>query len=131
MSWRFTVLEALVWLILARLLVLGPRLALWRGWLGALSTWPLAGLPDARDRLLARAVERAAQRLPGTSKCLPRAMALHWMIRRRARASQLVIGILPGAQRGTIDDLHAWVEVGGQVLIGQREENFLPLARFN
>jgi Transglutaminase-like superfamily len=128
--WWLLVAEALGWLILARLLVAGPRLGWWRRWLGTIATQPLAETPNAADRRLAAAVGRAAHRLPGTSKCLPRAMALHWMLRRRARPSQLVIGVLPEQARGEIEDLHAWVEFGDEVLIGALDQPFFPLVRF-
>jgi hypothetical protein len=75
-------------------------------------------------------VERACQRLPGTSKCLPRAMALHWMLRRRSRPSQLVIAVLPQQDRGAIEDLHAWVASGEEILIGALDAPFRPLVRF-
>ncbi len=130
MRWRWLVLEALVLLAVARFLVARMPLRRWRGMLGTLATQPPAVRPGPDDRRLARAVERASQRLPGVSKCLPRAMALHWMLRRRARSSQLVIAVLPAAARGTIEDLHAWVETGGEILIGALDEPFQPLARF-
>jgi Transglutaminase-like superfamily len=52
------------------------------------------------------------------------------MLRRRARPSQLVIGVLPEQARGEIEDLHAWVEIGGEVLIGALDQPFFPLVRF-
>ncbi len=57
-------------------------------------------------------------------------MALHWMLARRGRRAQLVIAVLPGAARGGLDDLHAWVEAGDEVLIGALDQPFRPLARF-
>jgi hypothetical protein len=130
MEWRLLVLEALVRLALARALVAFMPLRLWRDWLGPLQQRPSAASPDPADHCLARAVERASQRLPGTSKCLPQAIALHTMRRRRARPSQLVIAVLPGQARGAIEDLHAWVETGSEVLIGAIDAPFRPLARF-
>lgn len=131
MRWRLLVAEALAFLILARLLVAGPRLGWWRRWLGPVATAIRTDLPNAADWQLARAVERATQRLPGGAKCLPRAMALHWMLRRRHRSSQLVIAVLPEQARGSVDDLHAWIETGGEILIGQLDLPFRPLIRFN
>jgi Transglutaminase-like superfamily len=130
MRWRLLVAEALGWLILARLLVAGPRLGRWRRWLGPVATHPLADPPNAADRRLAAAVQRAAARLHGESKCLPQAMALHWMLRRRLRPSQLVIAALPGTERGGLDSLHAWIEAGGEILIGALDQPFQPLVRF-
>lgn len=119
---RLRVAEALVLLAVARLLVRGVPLKHWRGSLGRMAApaGPLA-FDDAmrlRCKRLSRAVQRAADRLPGTSKCLPQAMALQWMLARRAIASTLVFGIRPPALRDQGDALHAWVEVGGVVVLG-------------
>ena len=120
---RWATLEAMAWLVLARLLIARVGFGRWRGWLGT----PVAPEPgDVRLRLdanlagrrLARAVARATRRLPGNSLCLPRAMALQWMLRRRALGGVLHIGVLPGRARGGLDDLHAWVARLGEVLIG-------------
>ncbi|MCZ8326303.1 MAG: lasso peptide biosynthesis B2 protein [Sphingomonadaceae bacterium] len=131
MRWRLLVAEALALLVLARVLVAGPPLGWWRRWLGPVADGARAEPPDRADRQLARAVERATQRLPGGAKCLPRAMALHWMLRWRHRPSQLVIAVLPGQERGGVDDLHAWIEAGGEILIGELDQPFRPIARFN
>lgn len=128
--WRLLVAEALVLLLAARALVAGLRFGWWRRWLGPVAKGPSAGDAAAADRQLARAVDRAALRLPGQSKCLPRAMALHWMLARRGRGAQLVIAVLPGAARGGLDDLHAWVECGEEILIGALDQPFRPLVRF-
>lgn len=130
MRWRLLVAEALVLLAAARLLVAGLRFGHWRHLLGPVTTAVQTRPASAADRLLAKAVERASLRLPGQSKCLPRAMALHWMLRRRNRPAQLVIAVLPGAVRGGVDDLHAWVECGEEVLIGALDQPFHALARF-
>ena len=132
MHWYLLVLEAMLRLITARLTVTSFRFGRWRRRLGSMASGPLAvPAPSMRDRQLARAVERASQRLPFEVKCLPRAMALHAMLRRRRRPSQLVIAALPGCARGTLDDLHAWVEVGGEMLIGAPDRPFYPLVRFD
>jgi hypothetical protein len=128
--WHLLVAEALGLLILARLLVAGPQLGRWRRWLGPIAAGPLAEAPNAADRRLAAAVMRASVRLPGGAKCLPQAMTLHWMLRRRGRPSQLVIAALPGSKRGGIDCLHAWIETGGEILIGALDQPFQPLVRF-
>ena len=128
--WYLTVAEAAALLLLARLLVAGPRLGYWRTWLGPLIERGASTGPATVDYRLAHAVERAARRLPGVYKCLPRALALHWMLRRRQRPSELVIAVLPGPRRGTIDDLHAWVEMTGAVLIGELDLPFRPVGRF-
>lgn len=130
MRWRLLVAEAMLLLVVARLLVVALPLGWWRGLLGPVVSTPARGTAGAADRRCARSVERAALRLPGESKCLPRAMALHWMLARRGRSAQLVIAVLPGTARGGLDDLHAWVELGGEILIGQLDQPFRPLVRF-
>lgn len=129
--WRLLVAEAMALLAIARGLIALFRLNLWRGLLGepldeAHATPP----PSKRARLLAAAIERGAVRLPFTCKCLPRALALHWMLRRRGLPSQLVITVLDPAYRGEGENLHAWVETGGAILIGAIDRPYVPLARF-
>lgn len=120
---RATTLEAILWLALARALVLMVPFGRWRRWLGR----PVPPAPievvvgpneNGRARRLARGVEHAAARLPGESRCLAQAMALQWMLRRRRLGGILVMGVKPGARRGGLDDLHAWVVREGEVLIG-------------
>lgn len=128
--------EAAVLLVVARLLVSFVQFGRWRGALGRVV--PAAGSsgaatttrePAPLDRYLSRVVDRVALRLPFEYRCLPRAMALHWMLTRRGRPTTLVIGVLPGPRRGQLDDLHAWVELGGEVLIGSSPEPFAVLLR--
>lgn len=134
-GWRARLLtvEALVLLAAARLLVAGVRFRRWRGLLGHPGQRAL--LHDVMvcrlDRYLARVVERASTYLPFETKCLPRAMALHWMLARRARPAELVLAVLAGSGRGgALDDLHAWVELDEQVLIGASELTYIEVARF-
>jgi hypothetical protein len=117
----------MAWLILARVLVARVSFGRWRRWLGA----PVAAqASDPRlqldanlaQRRLARAVVRASGHLPGQSRCLAQAMALHWMLRRRRLGGVLHIGVLRGEARGTLDDLHAWVTRLGEVLIGASDQ---------
>lgn len=118
-------------LTLARLLVGTVLLRRWRPILGPLGqSLPAPGEPRPAALRLAYAVVHAAARLPFETKCLPRAIALHTMLRRHHLPSLLVIGVLDPSQRGTIEDLHAWVESGNEVVIGALEQPFHPLARF-
>lgn len=71
-----------------------------------------------RARQLAADVEWAARRLPVATKCLPRAMALSWMLRRRRIGHTLVIAVRPSEMRQSADAMHAWVEIEGERLIG-------------
>ena len=128
--------EAAVLLIVSRLLVDVVRFGRWRGALGRVVPAGPANrsdhgrdVPDQRDRYLSRVVDRAASRLPCACRCLPRAMALHAMLTRRGKRTTLVIGVLPGPRRGHLDDLHAWVELDGEVLIGASPEPYAVLVR--
>ena len=115
----------------ARLLIAILPFGYWHRWLGQHgATRPVQQGADAQVVLLARAVRRGAVRLPFETKCLPRAIALHTMLRRRREPSQLVLGVLDLGQRGTLDDLHAWVESGGEVVIGALDQTLHPLTRF-
>jgi hypothetical protein len=129
--WRLLVAEAALRLALAHLLVNHVPMARWRRSLGrveGLQRNAERGLEQAQR--LARAVMRAANRVPFATKCLPRAMALHAMMRRRGLGGQLVIGVLDATRRGALEDLHAWVEVRGEILIGAIDEPFHPIIRF-
>jgi hypothetical protein len=131
MRWRLLVLEAAAFLLLARILVATTSLRHWRSLLGGLD--PVAGDSSGAgpcERELARAVARADYRLPIGCKCLQRAIALYWMLRRRARPAILVIAIIDSRHRGSPDDLHAWTESGGEILIGATELPHHAIARF-
>ena len=127
--------EAAVLLGAARILVAAVAFRRWRAMLGkpvpAEPRNPALQLERNRDaRRLVRAVNRAARRLPGESRCLPQAMALSWMLRRRGVACTVVLGVLPGSRRGEVDDLHAWVICGGEIVIGRSDDDHRPLIAF-
>lgn len=75
-----------------------------------------ADLHEARR--LAADIEWAAKRLPRDAKCLPRAMALSWMMRRRQLGHEVVIAVRPSGSRSSPDALHAWIEAGGEKILG-------------
>lgn len=131
---RRWVAEACCYLMLARLLVGFVPFGRWRRWLGAIVPSHAAIDPGQQaggeQRRLAHAVDRAARRLPFECKCLVRAIALHRMLARRGIPSILAIATLPGKARGTLDDLHAWIEIGEDVLLGQSELPYIVLIRF-
>jgi hypothetical protein len=100
----------------ARLLVDWVLLARWRRSLGL-----SAGVSgdDARTAWATAAdVEWAAKRLPFETKCLPRAMAVSWLLRRERIGHAVVVAVRPPEMRGSDDALHAWVEVAGETLVG-------------
>ena len=108
--------QAMVLLAIARVLVRYARFAMWRGRLG------FAGSADPDEMLsarkLGRHVERAAKRLPGTSKCLPQAMALSWTLRAQRVPHCVVLMARPASARGGVDDLHAMVRCDGEIILG-------------
>lgn len=120
----------MVLLAAARALVAAVPFKHWRALLGRPAVPVPANrgkVPAEDERRLVKAVERAALRLPGESRCLSQAMALQWLLRRRRCGGVLYIGVLPGANRGGLDDLHAWVALGDTILIGAGESAHHPL----
>jgi hypothetical protein len=114
------------WLLLtqAALLVLLTRVALrllgWRRWHALLAAGlpgegrvAAAGLPEAQAT--ARAVRAVARRMAGRNGCLPSALALWWLLRRRGIAGQLHFGF---RKRGRKFEAHAWVQHQGLVFDG-------------
>jgi hypothetical protein len=100
----------------ARLTVAALRFARWRDSLGG-------GPPPAPDEIaeavrLAAHVEWAARLLPFDTKCLPRAMALSWLLRGRCIGHAVIFAVRPAETRPSDDDLHAWVEVAGKPILG-------------
>jgi hypothetical protein len=113
----------MVWLGLARLAVAVVPFGRWRRTLG--------GQDEAQDLQAARQwaahVERAAGRLPIAMRCLPRAVALSWMLRRRAIGHRVVIAVRPADRRADNDALHAWVEVAGKMVLGELPGPWQPV----
>jgi len=116
----------MVLLCWARFLVEWVPLPRWRETVGLdAKTGPL---PNDAWRLAAQ-VERAAARLPFATRCLPRAMALSWLLRRAAIGHALVIAARPAALRDSTDALHAWVEIDGTRLIGDIPGPWIEITR--
>ena len=87
--------------------------------------------PADRDRAsddVSRAIERAARRFPLRIVCLHKALATHWMLRRRGIATKVHYGISPG---GAALKAHVWVDVGGKIIMGEEESlGFARVATF-
>jgi hypothetical protein len=66
-----------------------------------------------------RAVEVASRHLPGTKTCLAQALAAQVLLSRREQPALVRIGVARG--EGGEFEAHAWVEIGGRVVIGGRE----------
>lgn len=129
-KWRLRgrTLEAMGWLCLARLIVACAPFGSWRDRLGLSGVTIQDNTIEAQR--LAQHIERAAARLPFVLLCLPRAMALSWLLRRRSIPHQLVMAARPAAQRGGTDDLHAWIEVGGDIVLGALPGPWVETARY-
>jgi hypothetical protein len=114
---RLRTVAAIAALCGARLTVAALPFARWRGTLGGRSNCNSeTSVSEARQ--LAPHIEWAARLLPFSTKCLPRAMALSWLLRSEGMAHCLVFAVRPAELRGSDDQLHAWVEVAGEKIIG-------------
>lgn len=80
---------------------------------------------------LAADVEWAARRLPFATKCLPRAMALSWTLRRHRIGHAVVIAVRPSQLRQSPDALHAWVEVQGVRVLGDLPGPWIETAKLD
>lgn len=118
-------IHALALLYAARFLVYRVPFGMWRRSLG------FNGQADDREaeqaRNLARRIERASRLL--RVKCLPQAMALSWILRRRLIAHAVVVAVRPASRRHSPDSLHAWVEVAGARVLGDLPGPWLETLR--
>jgi hypothetical protein len=112
---RLRTLRAMGALTIARLTVRFLRFDRWSHTLGKRRLGN-ARIPEAQG--IARQVEWAASRLPFELKCLPRAMALSWMLRAKGIGHLVVFAVRPAELRDSGDALHAWVEIDGTKVIG-------------
>jgi hypothetical protein len=115
----------MAWLVVARLTITLVPLPRWHRLFGLGGAVRPADVATARKH--ARHVDRAAMRLPLECKCLPRAMALSRILRRRGVAHRLTIAVRPLAERAGRDDLHAWIDVGGETVIGDLPGPWAPV----
>ena len=134
---RLATLQAMTFLAAARTMIRLLPLRSYRWMLGSLQASALSGephpghsTPSEASFRLARRIERAAMRLPGESKCLAKAMALHWMLRHSGESGQLVIAI-HRSERDAPHAYHAWLESGGAMLVGACDRTeYRELMRF-
>lgn len=116
--WRLRgrTLEAMADLVAVRGVVAIVPLKRWHGHFGLAGSVNPADLAEAQR--LAAHVRRGAGRLPMQAKCLVQALALSRMLRRRGISHSLIIAVRPDAARTGIDDLHAWIELDGTIVLG-------------
>ena len=115
---RVMAVEAAAGLLLARVVV---RCAPMRYWRRQVTRAADASHDElVLGRQAGRTVRAVARRLPFKAVCLPRAMAAHWILRRRGVSSQLVFGARRAAP-GRSPDYHAWLTVDGKCVIGGRD----------
>ena len=123
---RVLLLEAALFLGLARLALLAlpfGRIAPW------LQRSPDSGAGDTATVLaVGQAVTIAARNVPWNAVCLPQAMAAKAMLARRGQGSALHLG---AARAGDGLTAHAWLVVGGEVVVGEAGiAEVAPLVRF-
>lgn len=126
MLFRIKVLRAMAYVVMARLLVRFVPLVKWRDSIGvllgaeqafAMQVAPMQQSARIAVQSFVDQIDRACLRLPGNSRCLPRAVALGWLLRRRSMPLLTVIAFSKSDRTGD-DAYHAWVECGGEMLIG-------------
>lgn len=113
------------WLLIqATVLLMIVRLGLWLlpfRWLNALSQRMLAKVSKKSASItifpdhVVNSVEIATRHLPGRAKCLARALSTQLLLSWYGYTGNLRIGVARNCEEFTA---HAWVELGGQVLIG-------------
>lgn len=123
---RGLLIEAAIWLLLARIALLGIPFPTLARRLGAFvpptdERVTLAGRnASARDAELAAeigwATVRAARHVPFKAVCLPQAMAARIMLRRRDVPSVLHFGAAKGRNKQI--DAHAWLDAAGIEVTG-------------
>jgi len=105
-------------LIVARLAVGLIAFERWRHRLGGTASGRASEQLSIEAQRFAAHVEWAAKLLPFPTKCLPRAMALSWILRSKGIAHSLVFAVRPSSEIATGERLHAWVEIAGHVILG-------------
>lgn len=115
---RLRTVAAMAVLCGARLAVAALPFNRWRNTLGGKPGASLAEVTDADARRFAAHIDWAARLLPFSTKCLPRAMALSWILRSRGIGHCVVFAVRPAELRRSADDLHAWVEIAGEKILG-------------
>ena len=112
-------MEVAMGLVVAQVLIWLVPPKVWRGSLGSVicdNSVPAQTLSEAtrkRGRRVARAVMRVSILSPIPFVCLPKSIAMQWMLRRRRIPSTLVYGVSVELDEMGQRPLHAWVEIEG------------------
>lgn len=78
--------------------------------------------------LVANAVEQMGAKRWIDANCLPRALAAHWMLRRRGIVSKLCLGV---AREKRELSAHAWIELEHAIVVGGTEApRYLKMIEF-
>lgn len=86
------------------------------------------GPVDAQYRERVRwAVSAAGKVVLGDDGCLPQALAVHFMYRRKCLPAELVLGVMKGADGQLV--AHAWVESGGEIATGEARRDLMRYTR--
>jgi hypothetical protein len=121
---RSLLIEAVCWLLAARLAILLLPFPLIARGLGRLHPPNQGGARGASDQAAARsiawAIDRAARLLPFRLACLPRALAAQRVLARMKLDCRVHFGVtrLPGNEKPAT---HAWVDSGGVPITGYPE----------
>jgi hypothetical protein len=129
---RSCLLEAVLWLGLARLAILVlpfRRLAPFLGRHMAQSPADAGAAPAEMLDRLSWALAAASRHLPWECKCLAQALAGKAMLQRRGLPSTLYLGLAKGGEAGL--RAHAWLRCGERILTGrQGMAGFTVIASF-
>ncbi len=114
-------------IIQAAFLLYGARVGLWllpfsvlRAWVDRVKMRTLsANSKPHSPSQIAWAVETTSRYLPLTRRCFPKALAVQVLLARSGYSSRIQIGVTRDKTKGFLS--HAWVEIQGQVLIGEGE----------
>lgn len=134
---RWWSLEALCLLSLAWLYVRVLPYRWWSKRLGTLlsdMTTTTPHPPDSTTLQVCKRLMTINHCLGGRFTCLMMAMAAHWMLGRRRIASRLLLGTRIFSKTATEPDhtlaAHAWLTVGGHIVMGHHDDHFTPIACF-
>lgn len=123
-SWRERLLlvEALIWLAVARAAILSVPFRHLAPLLGSARSDPARDLPPGEAAYALQigwSVRAAARRTPWDSNCLAQAIAAKMMLRRQGIPSTLYLGVVRPVHADALG-AHAWLRCGSHILTGER-----------